>query len=208
MTTMPNEIESLRLGSVLNVGDSWRLLVLQWFGAYAKPLLIVSSPDLDIIAANEPAGQLLRSRHWLIEKDGQLGFPDPAALERFRAFLAGNATESGAWALKERGGDRSMILKTHRLAATDGRATLVIVVNFSDQAEDHHWADLGPVFGLTPAEDRLAKMMTDGQSVEELAHELSISVETARTHIRRIYLKVGVGSREQLSAALHPFRVD
>ena len=43
--------------------------------------------------------------------------------------------------------------------------------------------------------------LLDGMTVDQTAGQLSVSVQTARTHVRRIYAKLGVSNREQLFAA-------
>lgn len=56
---------------------------------------------------------------------------------------------------------------------------------------------------LTQAEARMARLLRDTDlSAPELARELSLSVNTVKTHILRIYRKVGVGSRRDLQSAL------
>ena len=45
------------------------------------------------------------------------------------------------------------------------------------------------VHGLTPAESRLAGLFVAGHSLEEAAKRLSISIHTARTHLKRILSK-------------------
>lgn len=57
---------------------------------------------------------------------------------------------------------------------------------------------LGIFFGLTPAEAHIAQALCRGLSLQSVADELSISVNTARTHLRNIFSKVGVHSQHAL----------
>jgi DNA-binding CsgD family transcriptional regulator len=66
------------------------------------------------------------------------------------------------------------------------------------------WADLGRIFGLTPAEAAVVRGLVSGRGAEQLAADQGIGLETVRTHIRRAYHKLGVSSREQLYAAVSP----
>jgi DNA-binding CsgD family transcriptional regulator len=50
-------------------------------------------------------------------------------------------------------------------------------------------AHVQQAFGLTAAETRVAMAMLDGKTVEQLAEELSISRNTARTHLQRLFAK-------------------
>ncbi|MBX9460146.1 MAG: helix-turn-helix transcriptional regulator [Brevundimonas sp.] len=51
------------------------------------------------------------------------------------------------------------------------------------------------------------KRLVAGQPASTVAEELGLSIETVRTHIRRIYNKLGISSREQLFAIAGQFRL-
>jgi DNA-binding NarL/FixJ family response regulator len=51
---------------------------------------------------------------------------------------------------------------------------------------------------LTPREAEVLEMLQDGASNAQIANELSIGMETVRTHARNIYRKLGIGSRRDL----------
>ena len=60
-------------------------------------------------------------------------------------------------------------------------------------------ADLvGDLFGLSPAEARLAAHIAAGFSLAEAADQLGLSEASARTYSKRIYSKVGVGRQADL----------
>ena len=69
------------------------------------------------------------------------------------------------------------------------------------------YADLDMVFGLTRTEHRVLLDLLDGRDAVGLSELRGTSVETARTHIRRIYEKMAVGSREELCRRAAPFRL-
>jgi DNA-binding NarL/FixJ family response regulator len=52
---------------------------------------------------------------------------------------------------------------------------------------------------LTPREAEVLEMLQGGATNAEIAHELSIGIETVRTHARHIYRKLGIGSRRELT---------
>lgn len=58
---------------------------------------------------------------------------------------------------------------------------------------------LGPDI-LTPREADVLELLQGGRSNAEIAEALHVSVETVRTHVRRIYRKLGVRSRRELRA--------
>jgi DNA-binding NarL/FixJ family response regulator len=55
---------------------------------------------------------------------------------------------------------------------------------------------------LTPREADVLELLQDGATNAQVAHQLSIGVETVRTHARNIYRKLGISSRRDL-ARLH-----
>jgi DNA-binding CsgD family transcriptional regulator len=63
---------------------------------------------------------------------------------------------------------------------------------------------LDKVFRLTASEHRILMLMLDGLTAEELSQRLGSSLDTVRTHIRNIYGKLKVTSREGLFSRLRP----
>lgn len=57
---------------------------------------------------------------------------------------------------------------------------------------------LGPLFRLTKAEIRVALALGSGQSVGAVASRLGISLNTVKTHAKRIYEKMGVANHAEL----------
>lgn len=84
----------------------------------------------------------------------------------------------------------------------DGGYGLVVVtpVNTGDRDIDH--ALLKGLFDLTSAEAKVANAIANGHGLPEIAGESGISYGTARTHMKRILEKMGVGRQSQVSALL------
>jgi DNA-binding CsgD family transcriptional regulator len=61
------------------------------------------------------------------------------------------------------------------------------------------------VFHLTSTERRVVEALFAGQTAEQIGGEFSISIGTVRAHIRHIYEKLGVASREALFHKALPF---
>ena len=63
---------------------------------------------------------------------------------------------------------------------------------------------------LTPREAEVLELLQDGSTNAEIALELSIGIETVRTHARNIYRKLGIASRRELArlARQEPVVVD
>src|SRR5215218_6598449 len=63
---------------------------------------------------------------------------------------------------------------------------------------------------LTPREAEVLELLQDGATNAQIAHRLSIGIETVRTHARNIYRKLGIASRRELArlARQEPVVVD
>ena len=61
-----------------------------------------------------------------------------------------------------------------------------------------------PVPPVTDPQERLvARLVSSGMSNREVAAELLVSAKTIEVHLTRIYAKLGVGSRGQLTNRIH-----
>jgi DNA-binding CsgD family transcriptional regulator/PAS domain-containing protein len=58
------------------------------------------------------------------------------------------------------------------------------------------------LFDLTPAEARVARSLASGETVEEIALERSLSVNTVRTHVRGVLEKTGCNRQAEIIAIL------
>src|SRR5262249_402629 len=58
------------------------------------------------------------------------------------------------------------------------------------------------LFDLTPAEARVARSLATGKTVEEIASERTISVNTVRTHVRGVLEKTGCNRQAEVIAIL------
>lgn len=63
--------------------------------------------------------------------------------------------------------------------------------------------DAGAVTALTPQERQIAALLADGHTTREAAAALFLSPKTVEYHLRHVYLKLGIRSREELAAAMH-----
>ncbi len=77
----------------------------------------------------------------------------------------------------------------------DGSVALVISAPKTDDG-----VVIPPAWGLTPAEERVVALAIRGDSNRELSEALSISEQTVEWHLPRIFEKLGVRSRSQLTA--------
>jgi len=57
--------------------------------------------------------------------------------------------------------------------------------------------------GLSPKEEAVARSVSDGLTDKEIARDLGIAFTTVRTHLARIYRKLGLSRRSQLVRLLY-----
>lgn len=88
-----------------------------------------------------------------------------------------------------------------------GAPTFVVTLIHATPTTPATYARLDLIFGLTSAEYRTLLGLLDGMNADALALRAGVSIETVRTHIRRIYVKLGVTSREALFFRLRSYRL-
>ncbi len=60
----------------------------------------------------------------------------------------------------------------------------------------------GAAYGLTPREQEVLELWVPGNQLDYVAEQLSVSKNTAKTHVTHIYRKAGVSTREELLGLL------
>ena len=72
-------------------------------------------------------------------------------------------------------------------ASEHGNVRCVLIVDIPDTS-----------YGLSPREMQIARLVADGATNRAVATLLGISLWTVSTHLRRIFLKLGVSSRAEM----------
>lgn len=133
----------------------------------------------------------------------RLILPQRRQEEGLRAFLADLCGEAGVWMLEA---EEQWLVRAEPIAPAETARVWMLTWQAMHRADRYLWADIGLALRLTPSEVRILHSILNGQTVDQTADRLAVSVQTARTHVRRIYAKLGVNSREQLFAAVLPYR--
>ncbi len=161
------------------------------------------SVELEVLWSNAAALALMSRRGPVSLSDNRLILPLRRQEDSLRAFLTDLSTGCGVWALKAEDG---WLVRAETIAPPDASPAWLLTWQAMADADRYLWSDVGAHLKLTPSETRILRSLLDGMTVDQTAGQLSVSVQTARTHVRRIYAKLGVGNREQLFATVLPYR--
>ncbi len=161
------------------------------------------SAELEVLWSNAAALALMSRRGPVSLSDNRLILPVRAQEDSLRAFLTGLDEGVGAWALKVE--DRWLV-RAETIAPADAPPAWLLTWQAMAHADRYLWSDIGAHLRLTSSETRVVRSLVDGLTVDQAADQLAISVQTVRTHVRRIYAKLGVRNRETLFAAVLPYR--
>lgn len=166
---------------------------------------MIVNREFDLLWSNSAADLVLSGRQGLEIRGRGLCPTDPADNDALVNLLNGTKTGSSILCINRPRRDGWLLLRARCL---DWPASNVFGITVAEATEQNRasYEHLDTAFGLTKAEHRVLLALLDGNEAEALAAMHGVSVETTRTHIRSIYMKVGVGSRERLFARLQHFR--
>lgn len=180
-----------------------------YMGAWAEKFSIAAlllTSDTRLLWANSAATALLAKGDHFTLADQRVTCVDGGQRADFRAFVANLTDDASAWIC--RGVEGALLAVRGEVVAPEDHAPgVALMMRPADATAQYIWADFGGVLGLTRAEAIIVKRMVSGHRADAIAEELSVTLETVRTHIKRIYQKLDVGSREQLFSQVSHFRI-
>lgn len=174
--------------------------------------IVIVDAEGRIHRANRAARRLLAQGHGLASADGQLQVTDPRTAQGLRLFACADVdgqqtrqrvTETALTVARP--GQRPLSLLAVRLVepmsewrvqVQEPRLTLLLLD--PDLPPGTTRAMLRDLFGLTPRESDLAQLLLDGQSVADAARTLGVTVNTARTLLKRATAKTGTRGQADL----------
>lgn len=185
-------------------GDDVAIYSQSWLELENWPRLIVNH-DFEILWSNSAADGLLSGRQGLGKRGGRLHATNPAGNDALEELLKGTESGPSILSIERPTRDGWLLLRACRLGGPTAKVFGIGVTEATEQNRASY-EHLDKAFGLTKAEHRVLLALLDGNDAEALATMHGVSVETTRSQIRSIYVKVGVGSRERLFARLQHFR--
>jgi DNA-binding CsgD family transcriptional regulator len=194
--------ESKMNAAMMKAGDAAPLLE-SWLGLGRRARLIVTD-SLGLQWCN-PAAVALLERHDPLVLCGDTIRPiNPTDGRRFLDFVRAAGPQTTVLCLPDHHHEGHLLVAGVRLP---GRL-VGVTASYASEEIEHHWADLREAFGLTASERDIAQALSSGFTAEAVANRLRTSIKTVRTHIRHVYSKLGVSSREELFHKLTPYMIE
>ena len=148
------------------------------------------SPTVVVTDVRLPDGTGLDLVKAVREQDSEIGLVVLTMYAGDEQLFA--AMESGASAFVGKDAPADEVVAAARHAAVSPRA--FTAMNLVD-AMQRRMAPSGP--RLSPREEQVLRLLSDGLGVSAIAHSLFVSESTAKTHISKIYEKLGAANRAQ-----------
>lgn len=178
-------------------------LALTWVEHDLAARLIVDE-QLAILWGNTAARSYLARRREIENRGGVLVTVDRAKQCEFERFIWDAGASAGSWCLARANGDGHLIFRAQRLSWSH-RGVFGLMLSIAGTDHRAQYADLGACFNLTKSENKILLELLGGRETDDIARLLSISIETVRSHIRNIYNKLAVSSREALFHKVRPY---
>lgn len=193
---------------VASTADSNRIDALTHAYLYgmAYPVLLIEIPDATLLWANEAAEDFLVDGGALVRSGNRIAAADRSLQPGFNSFLSRGESD-GCWLMASADASSAVLIRKAAVDGDGGRGAIMLVVYGPAHRARFMEPDVSPLYGLTPTEGRILQLLCSGHPAERITRSAGTSIETTRTHIRRIYAKMGVSCREELLFAVQQFRV-
>ena len=178
---------------------------LAWIDSESRPHLIVDE-GLKICWANPAAVGMLRQGSEIDERGGCLVFAESDLLTKLMRSLVHADSELVTCSVPLGNEEGHVLVRGRRLESGDEILFGLVLVR-TDERDPGRFRVLDTAIGLTPAENRVLLSLLDGKDADQITRKMNVSMVTIRTHIRSIYSKLEVNSRERLFAKAMPFRI-
>ncbi len=206
----PHVRRSFLIGGMLDEGKLQLQLYRQLLDRIGAGVMIVAQ-DCRLVYANEMADALLSDGLTLTVRQNKVTTSSPPHAKGLKDALDRACTETDTAignfgnGIPLTGTDGSVAVcyvlplgkSERRRELGPGLAAIFVTTNGANVPPALEV--LSALSGMTSREARIALMIADGQSPNEAASALGISVHTLRTHLARIFEKTGVNSQRELA---------
>ena len=169
--------------------------------------VLLLTPEAHVLQLNRSAESIIQQCDGLTIVNGRLVATRPASATALRRLIASSEV-GGVLAIARPSCARPLSVVIAPLGtfarSPQHPATPVTAVFVSDPDLQLQSLDglLAPLYGLTPTESAVVEFLVQGARVETIAHRLDVSLNTVRTHLKRVYAKTGATGQSSLMRLL------
>lgn len=178
----------------------------RWIDTDHLPRAIVSK-TCRLIWANAAARDMLAAQTGLVIQNEVLACAEPTSTPSLARFVSECDDHIRGFFLVDESRQAFLVLRGRVIDDADGHHVIGLVF-YEDSADFlRRYMDVGVAFKLTGTEHQVVTHLLSGDTAEDITQKLNVSMATTRSHIRNIYRKLNVTSREALFKRLQPFRL-
>ncbi|WP_179402230.1 helix-turn-helix transcriptional regulator [Burkholderia guangdongensis] len=206
---IPHLQRALQMRSTFLTQAIRRDMALAALDSLVTPLLLTDASG-KVLYANRPAVELLRRDQGLLERQGRLCCESPEMTHKLLARIGENSRReiifrrpSELWALAvPRAGGRPLSVRVApvqagELGAIASVPMAMLLVSDGEQGSAQV-ESLQALFGLTPAEARLASELANGDDLDTIAFRKGVSKHTIRSMLKTVMLKTSTHRQGEL----------
>ncbi len=179
-------------------------LLLAWIEQDRRARLLVDG-DLRILWMNEAARTDIEAFPELSNRGNFLALSDGDAHAKLVALVRSCEFDVQRSICIAREEDGHVIFRAQRITGSGSGDTIGMFFFHSATAATVINSLVLQAFQLTPTEHRVLLGLAEGMAADAVAEKLKISLDTARSHIRHIYQKLSVNSREEMFRRIRPY---
>lgn len=193
------------IATARSVADIASLYLPSWIDGYPDALLILDS-KLVVLWANERARKLVGAHPDLTEHEEQLSAQTKEDQSRLAMLISSLAThKERSVVLFGKTRARAIVADAWRVEGQGAGLIAGVRLHWLRRRSQINLALLGAIHQLTKEERSTVGDILLGQTVMEIAARTGKAESTVRTHLKRVYAKMEIGSREQLFAECAAF---
>jgi DNA-binding CsgD family transcriptional regulator len=158
-----------------------------------------------VLWRNSAAERELEQGHDLVVRNGRLAARDRAIDRALQSAINWASTLNLGFAVQRSAVPilpEPAIDEPAKIWWVTADAGVIEVAVHDRRLPDDRLALAAAVYGLSPAQARVARAIVAGQDLSAAAAELGIRLNTARTHLRRLFDKIGVRNQTAMVRAL------
>jgi DNA-binding CsgD family transcriptional regulator len=166
--------------------------------------------DLQIMEANERARRYLAAEQGVSARSGKLHVDRAGVLRRIQvavlqavsARLTGLEKDPAIVGVPDGESRIRYAVKVCGALHPPADCRVLLVVAELINGNDVSRSELSSVFGLSEREAELGEWFSKGMRLEQIAPKMGVSVNTARMHLRHVFLKTGCCSQAELAGVI------